>query len=274
MEKRQLERLFEMGSGYVLHFSDRTYGEFVEEATGKDGNDQKYTAFGSGSKANRLRAFWKYEPNYLVGRLIGALIEHRLAVLKDQDPTSGALHRLRDEESAVAEARRIAQRLMSGSAVPDAEALIASEPELDAVAREVRDAINKNKPEAGLDRLHTFVVKFVRARCTKHGISVPRDKPLHSAFGEYVKALRNAGRLETAMTERILKSTISTLEAFNTVRNEHTLAHDNKLLNYAESLLILNHVVSAIRFLQTLEGEATPDNPPPTGNSLGDDIPF
>ncbi len=39
----------------------------------------------------------------------------------------------------------------------DAEALTASaEPELEAVAREVRDAINKNKPEVGLDPLHTF----------------------------------------------------------------------------------------------------------------------
>ena len=43
------------------------------------------------------------------------------------------------------------------------------------------------------------------------------------------------------------------MEAFNRVRNEQSLAHDNPVLNYNESLLIFNHVVSAIRFVETLE---------------------
>jgi hypothetical protein len=55
------------------------------------------------------------------------------------------------------------------------------------------------------------------------------------------------------MTERILKSSISLLEAFNHVRNEQSLAHDNPLLNYEEALLIFNNIVNAIRFLRDLE---------------------
>lgn len=31
IEKRKLERLFCMGSGYVLNFSDRTFRDFFEE---------------------------------------------------------------------------------------------------------------------------------------------------------------------------------------------------------------------------------------------------
>jgi hypothetical protein len=58
------------------------------------------------------------------------------------------------------------------------------------------------------------------------------------------------------MTERILKSSISVLEAFNDVRNERSLAHDNPVLNYDESLLIFNHVSSSIRFLTSLEESA------------------
>jgi hypothetical protein len=72
-------------------------------------------------------------------------------------------------------------------------------------------------------------------------------------FGEYVRALRDAGYLESAMTERILKSSISVLEAFNDVRNNKSLAHDNPILNYEESLLIFNHVASSIRFIKALE---------------------
>jgi hypothetical protein len=77
------------------------------------------------------------------------------------------------------------------------------------------------------------------------------------------------------MRERILKSSISTMEAFNRVRNEQSFAHDNPLLNYNESLLICNHVSSAIRFIAALESQTKA--PARTGNDApvyNDEIPF
>ena len=35
-------------------------------------------------------------------------------------------------------------------------------PLIETLAKAVRDAIEKNEPELGLDRLHTFVIKYVR----------------------------------------------------------------------------------------------------------------
>jgi hypothetical protein len=55
------------------------------------------------------------------------------------------------------------------------------------------------------------------------------------------------------MTEQILKSSISTLESFSRVRNDQSFAHDNKILNYDESLLIFNHVTGAIKFIEAIE---------------------
>jgi len=55
------------------------------------------------------------------------------------------------------------------------------------------------------------------------------------------------------MTLRILKSNISVLDAFNFVRNNQSLAHDNTLLNYDESILIFSHVSASIRFLKVFE---------------------
>jgi len=117
----------------------------------------------------------------------------------------------------------------------------------------VKESIEKNQPEAGLDRLHTYVVRYVRTICAERGIAVTPDKLLHSLFGEYVRQLRAKGLIESAMTERILRSSIGTLDAFNDVRNNQSLAHDNTILNYEESLLIFNHVTSLVRFLRTLE---------------------
>lgn len=75
IEKLKLEKLFEMGGGYVLDFSNRTFQEFMLENMNVDIYDQKYSHY-SGSKANRLRAFWATEPNLLVGDLIDKLLEY------------------------------------------------------------------------------------------------------------------------------------------------------------------------------------------------------
>jgi hypothetical protein len=97
------------------------------------------------------------------------------------------------------------------------------------------------------------VIKFVRVIAEGRGIRVDRSKPLHGVFGEYVKALRLAGLIRSDMAERIMRSAISTLDAFNDVRNEHSLAHANPVLGYEESLLILNHVASVVRFVRSIE---------------------
>ena len=145
---------------------------------------------------------------------------------------------------------------LSGGGVVDLDALRpnAQEPTFDRLARAVRESIDAGRPEEGLDRLHTFTVKYVRILAGKRGIATPRDKPLHSVFGEYVKRLQADGALEADMSVRIMKSAISSLEAFNTVRNDESLAHDNEILRTHEALYIFNHIASLVRFVQVVEG--------------------
>jgi hypothetical protein len=243
VEKRNIEKLFGMGGGYVLEFSNRTFDEFIFDSTGKTIYDSKYD-YGSGSKANRLRAFWSVEPNYVVGKLL----EDLLLYVEERGVTQ-------DWEQIFETCRRTAKRLIQDQPVPEIEAITPNTAERDfaTLAKSVREAIEKNEPESGLDRLHTFVVKYMRVVCEKRGISTEREKPLHSLVGEYVRHLKENGDIESEMTERILKSSISTLEAFNRVRNDHSFAHDNCVLNYDESLLIFNHVTSGIKFIEALE---------------------
>lgn len=140
----------------------------------------------------------------------------------------------------------------------------------EALARSVREAIERDQPEAGLDRLHTFLLKYFRVLCEKRGIDAGREKPLHSLVGEYVKVLRKEGIIESEMSERILKSTISVMEAFNRVRNDQSFAHGINVLNYHESLLIFGHVTSSI--IQAIESGGT-DNSTVDAEEY-DDIPF
>ncbi|MBU0546291.1 hypothetical protein KKA13_03495, partial [Patescibacteria group bacterium] len=75
IEKQILEKLFQMGSGYVLNFSDRTMGEFFRDDIGIEIYDEKYN-YASGSKANRIRGFWSVANDKLVGKSILKLIEY------------------------------------------------------------------------------------------------------------------------------------------------------------------------------------------------------
>ena len=75
IEKLKLEKLLEMGGGYVLDFSNATFQEFVLENSNIDIYYEKYD-YRSGSKANRLRAFWKKESNSVVGNLLANLLEY------------------------------------------------------------------------------------------------------------------------------------------------------------------------------------------------------
>ena len=263
-EKRKFERLLEMSSGYVLNFSNRTFEEFILDSTRRDIYDPLYS-HGSGSKANRLRAFWMAEGNHVVGKLMGDMLDYGVEV--------GSLT---VDSPLVQDCRRIVVRLMQDGPVVELDALtiISDERDFEAVATAVRETIDKNQPELGLDRLHTFVVKYVRSLCTQRGITIAREKALHSLFGEYVKRLKQHGHLESEMTARILKSSISTLEAFNDVRNNQSLAHDNPILNYDEALLIFNHVASSIRFLKDLEHRIAQKEQLRTANVDADDIPF
>ena len=96
IEKRKLEALLEMGSGYVLNFSNRTFEEFVLDTTGHNIFDQRYN-YASGSRANRLRAFWQKEDNATVGKLLKTLLE------------------LADQKSPhLNECRKIVDRLLGG----------------------------------------------------------------------------------------------------------------------------------------------------------------
>lgn len=76
------------------------------------------------------------------------------------------------------------------------------------------------------------------------------------------------------MTERILKSSISVLEAFNGVRNNQSLAHDNPILNYDESVLIFNHVSGSIKFIEAIEKSIEKSNKEKSVETDWDDLPF
>jgi hypothetical protein len=56
IDMRLIDDLFDMGGGYVLDFSDRTFGEFFNDELNIDIDESRYSTEGT-SKAKRLRYF-------------------------------------------------------------------------------------------------------------------------------------------------------------------------------------------------------------------------
>lgn len=261
-EKKELEAALSMGSGYVLNFTDATFAEFFFDSVEIEIGNQKYRNDGA-SKANRMRAFWKTEDNYIVGKLLTAIVDNWRVVKCVGDP-----------DAPPEECVKIARRLMESAPVPELDAIqaIPGEKSSDELAKSVRQHIERNEPEKGLDRLHTYLTMYFRTKCQELEISVDEKKPLHNLVGGYVKALENKGLIESDMTKRILKSSISVMTAFNDVRNNQSYAHGNQLLNYNESMLIFGHVTNLIKFIDKLNSGGSVEKE--AASEPDDEIPF
>src|SRR5579872_812559 len=108
-EKRKFEKFLGMSGGYVLNFSDRTFAEFVADSTSRNIFDPRYN-YASGSKANRLRAFWTTEDNQVVGKLMSDMLDYACEGVR-----TGAL---------AEECRRTVARLLQGGPAAQPQATV------------------------------------------------------------------------------------------------------------------------------------------------------
>jgi hypothetical protein len=106
LERGCLEKLFGMGSGYVMDFSNRTFEEFFHENARTDIYADRY-AFNGDSKAKRLRAFIEVESDPVVGKMLAELLEYWR--YKTPQPTT-------EQANLVERAARIVERLTGVSA--------------------------------------------------------------------------------------------------------------------------------------------------------------
>lgn len=255
-EKLKLEKFFEMEGGYVLDFSNRTLSNFVFETLNLDFYSDNYSDFGD-SKANRLRAIWHKEKNYTVGKLTSEMLDY----WKDKKLMSyGQI--TQPEQDLFDECQKIASKLLENTIIEEIDVIkeISDDRDFSLLAKSIRESIDKNEPEVALDRLHTYVMKFIRQLCKNHKIEIKKEESLNAIFGKYVKFIVANEKIESQMTERILKYSILVIEAFNDIRNNRSLAHDNKILNYSESVLIFNNVTNSIKFIETIEKTIEQEN--------------
>lgn len=237
------------GFGYVLDFSDRTMEEFFSDEFGIDVYAEENQTNGT-SKRNCLTTFLTLTDTYTALKVLRALWEIREGLLTNNISPS----RIEEARTKTRAFEKVIERLETNTEItkPDGVVAFTSDRTLEELVADIERTIAANKPEVALDHLHTYCVKKVTHLLKMRGIECAHDEPLHSRFGKYRKELLNERNLHE-FTERALKSSISLLDSFNDLRNNHSLAHDSVILEPVEARFIFNTISAILVLIRALE---------------------
>ncbi len=206
-DRRNFEKFLDMSGGYVLNFSDRTFGEFVLEAVGLDIHAEKYTGAGT-SKAKKLRSFWQLEPDYIVGKLLLELID--CCAPLDTAPDT--------EVKPLAEkCRRVATRLLAGG--PNLNPLKEHAKVLNAnhLADQIRrlEASVETDPSLAIGTAKELIETYCKTILAERGKSVTGSPEISTLTKETLKELKLVpeGIPDAARGADVIKRLLSNLGA-------------------------------------------------------------
>ena len=77
--------------------------------------------------------------------------------------------------------------------------------------------------------------------------------PVHSLMGSLAKHYHQNGTIKSDFAEQALKTSISLFDKYNAVRNDHSYAHDNEILDKAEATLAIKIMAATISFVDEVE---------------------
>lgn len=252
--KLKLETLFGMDSGYVMDFSNRKFEDFVFDETRINIFDEKYNK-NSGSKANRLRAFWKLESNDRVAVLSLSLLEFWEQEFRLSDPTEEEFNRLYQLKEAAEKELEILKNTPNQSFDITALSVSNLEDSYLILKEDIEHVLSEDKPQLALDRVHTYMTKYFRVLCEKHGIDFTYKENINNMYAKYIRFHDQSNSFESIMTPKILKLPTQVLEKFNTVRNNESFAHSNDVIGYRESKLIIDFVFLVLAYIIDFEKE-------------------
>ena len=130
---------------------------------------------------------------------------------------------------------------------------------IEVLRKDIEDSLNKNEPIRVLDRLHTFSIAYIRDICRKHNIVISNQDgklyPIQNLVGSLVKYYEEHRMFHSNFLERAVKMSISLFESFNKIRNDKSLAHDNKLLENKEARYVVRIMSLLINYIEDIENE-------------------
>ena len=246
LDMPHIDRVFESDGGYVLDFTNATFGAFFAEEVGVNINADEFHADGS-SKGRRLRCFLRTADARTVVKALRDLLAYRTELHEFTNPVY-TLEQVR----SFGKVQKIIERLEQASPSTDGIDRFSADETLDELVASIERDINADKPQVALDRLHTYCMKKFAHLLRVNGLESVAGETLNARAGRYFNPLRRRG--VRPITDKIMKTTVEAFELFNAVRNNESLAHDNVLIEPAEARYIFEAVTNLLRFVKSVEG--------------------
>lgn len=246
-EQSYFEELFGMKKGYVLDFSDDRFKSFIYDIVNMDIENQKYLNGKTTSKANRLREFIRLENNYVVSKVLDALLDKWRITNSKKDKNFNA-----NDNVLFNECKKCIDRLSKLQINKDI--LDLNNETQDSLIEQITLLINNNHYSGAIPYLHTYMVRYFRILCEKHDISYSKKDTLQQLGLNYRNEFIKKYNIEdSSVCSCILRSSLGMLDKFNEARNHKSFAHDNKILNENESRYMIKSILNLKEYIDSLE---------------------
>ena len=229
--------------GNILDLNIANFRQIILDTTGIDVYETNYMnkvsdEMGGSSKGKILTYFCYHESETDVLKVLGELIDYAENI---------------DDEIYEIDLNKInkAKNILNKYKNPDLIIGDTTEEKIDNLIKDINQSIQNGKPEFTLDRLHTLMNNYLKGLCNKHGIEYEERVQLNQLVKRYSIFINK--KLESEFSKTILNQTGTNFKKFNEIRNNKSYAHDNDILNRAESLLIYRNIVAIYEFIKTIE---------------------
>jgi Abortive infection C-terminus len=227
-EMRFIDEVFDMGSGYVLDFSNRTFAEFFEDEFRINIYQEKYQSRGT-SKANHLRGFIDVEDGHLVGKVLRKLWDYRTQSIVAADAARALPDSLQTRFfDLVAKIEAGSSPPVLGSLSGAAEIL-----DFDTVSRDLERALAsaKDDPEDAVTAACPTVESVCRSILIELALDLPEKKDIKGLFAAVRKPLGlSSNRTDLAPliaddVRKILNGLATAVEGIGALRTHGGDAH-------------------------------------------------
>jgi hypothetical protein len=123
---------------------------------------------------------------------------------------------------------------------------------LDELVKAIQRDIQAGKPQAAVDRLHTYCMKLFGHLIEQMGGRVTPGDTLNGRAAIYIKALEARGGVQDT-TIQLMRTFIIIFDKFNHTRNNASFAHDNELAEKNEARLIFEGITAILRYIKKTE---------------------
>ena len=253
IEKQTICRLFGINNGFVFkswndkgEYNKTTTKDLIEEACGINiFDDEGYKDL---SQQKCIQKIWDEESPQTVANLLKALSEYFCFQM-------GNSYWGDEDENDYQQVKRIIERLESETTV-----VLPKQTEsqnLQLLLEDIETNLQNDKPELIVDRLHTFSTEFMRSICRKHNLGTTDNQnnelPLQSLVGRLKKWYSENHYFDSEFSVVAIQNTINIFDKYNNIRNDHSAAHPNEMLNKAEAMYAVHIVAETLTFIDKIE---------------------